>query len=90
MNISYTFALSQKASMDDPLVRQEGIYTGEFDWQGTLAPGQYFVKVDAEDTDGNTQGAFDTYRDSEGVTYPGVRTGRSGWKENNVWPFGMN
>ena len=73
-NISYTFALSQKASMDDPLVRQEGIYTGEFDWQGTLAPGQYFVKVDAEDTDGNTQGAFDTYRDSEGVTYPGVLT----------------
>ena len=73
-NISYTFALSQKASMDAPLIRQEGIYTSEFDWQGTLAPGQYFIKVDAEDVDGNAQGTFDTYIDNEGVTYPGVLT----------------
>lgn len=60
-DIFYTFELADNLNFDQPIVSQENIYTPGYEYDGTLAPGQYFIRLKATNTSGNSQYAFDYY-----------------------------
>lgn len=66
--ITYTFELAKDYTFENPVIRQEGIAVPGYQTDG-LEPGQYFIRITAENESGYRQHAFDYYRTDEGVEY---------------------
>lgn len=60
-NVWYTFELATDYSFTDPLVSEEGIFIPEYQYDGELEPGQYFVRIRAVNESGYGQYAFNYY-----------------------------
>ena len=64
--ITYSFELAKDPLMSEVICREEELLLPEYQYQGTLEPGQYFVRIIAKNKSGKTQPAFDYYvMDSE-------------------------
>lgn len=72
-NIFYTVELADNPDMEHPVLTEEKLFTTEYDYQGSLEPGQYFVRVKAVDENGNWQYAFDYYVTNESQKNYGVK-----------------
>lgn len=72
-DVRYTFELAEDYSFEHPIAAQEGLFTPGFRYEGTLASGQYFVRVRAENESGGVQYAFDYYNSVENGKQYGVR-----------------
>lgn len=59
--VLYTLELASDYSFTEPIVREENIFTPEYIYDGTLEPGQYFVRIKAVSESGQEQYAFDYY-----------------------------
>lgn len=68
----YSFMLANNLNFDNPIATADNLYATEYDYVGTLSPGQYFIKVTVADSDGNTNPAFDYYLDENSVKHYGT------------------
>ncbi len=59
--ILYNFELARDYSFAEPIVSENGLFTAEYTYEGSLEPGQYFVRVTAVNESGKKQYAFDYY-----------------------------
>lgn len=59
--VLYTFELAKDYSFEEPIVKEEGLFTPEYTYDGKLEPGQYFIRVKAVNESGYEQYAFDYY-----------------------------
>lgn len=66
--ITYTFELSTDPSFSSLIVKKEGLTLPQVDFD-LLSAGQYFLRVTAQDSGGQTQTAFDTYITEAGKNY---------------------
>lgn len=71
-NIWYTFELAADYSFTDPLISEEGIFIPEYEYEGELEPGQYFVRIRAVNESGYGQYAFDYYVTEDSMKQYGV------------------
>lgn len=64
--ITYSFELAKDPLMNEVICQEEDLLLPEYQYQGMLEPGQYFVRIIAKNKSGKTQPAFDYYvMDSE-------------------------
>lgn len=71
-NIYYTFELADNLNFTNPIVQEEGIFIPGYTYKGTLAQGQYFIRINAQNEDGKEQYAFDYYVSDGSVKNYGV------------------
>ncbi len=71
--VLYTFELAGDYSFADPIVSEEGLFLPEYTYEGTLEPGQYFVRVKAVNESGEEQYAFDYYVTADSLKVYGVK-----------------
>lgn len=72
-NITYTFELATDYSFTSPVVKEEGLTVPQYEYAAVLQPGQYFIRVTAQNESGQTQGAFDYYRSADGEKQSGIK-----------------
>lgn len=60
-DIYYTFELADNLEFTNPIAVKDSIFAPEYVYEGTLSPGQYFVRVKAQNESGQQQYAFDYY-----------------------------
>ena len=66
--VTYTFELATDYTFSQPMIHEEGLLLPE--WEGKLLkPGQYFIRVTAENASGYEQYAFDYYIIESGKIY---------------------
>lgn len=68
-SVTYTVEIDEDFSFSSPVVSQQ---TKETSLQASLGPGQYFVRVTAENTAGSSQQAFEFYNSENDGTIYGV------------------
>ena len=66
--ITYTFEVATDYTFSSPIVKQEGLTLPQTEFDA-LPMGQYFVRVTATDSGGQTQTAFDCYVAEKGKIY---------------------
>ena len=64
-NVFYTFELADNLEFKNPIVSESGIFVPGYTYEGTLEPGQYFIRVKSVNESGKEQYAFDYYLDVE-------------------------
>lgn len=67
-SITYTFELATDYNFTNPIVKKEGLSLPKVEFD-KLSAGQYFVRVTARDSGGQTQTAFDSYITEGGKVY---------------------
>ena len=72
-DITYTVELARNYLFENPVYREEGIHFPKITIREEMEPGNYFVRVMATDSDGNSQYAFDSYISDRGKEY-GVKS----------------
>ena len=72
-DITYTVELARNYLFENPVYREEGIHFPKITIREKMEPGNYFVRVMATDSDGNSQYAFDSYISDRGKEY-GVKS----------------
>ena len=60
-NIFYSFELADNLEFQNPLATEKGIFVPGYTYEGSLEPGQYFVRVKSVNESGKEQYAFDYY-----------------------------
>lgn len=70
--ITYSFELADNLNFDHPLVKKDGLETPEYEYEGKLKPGEYFIRVTASDADGNRTSSFDICVDGSSIKHYGV------------------
>ncbi len=71
-NIFYSFELADNLDFNRPIVKEENMFVPEYNYEGKLKPGQYFIRVKAVNEEGKEQYAFDYYVDAEGQKHYGT------------------
>lgn len=70
--VQYCVEISSTPEFKKIVHRKEGILDTEYFVSGLL-PGKYYWRLSIKDSNGNTQGAFDIYKDSKRKSYYGVQ-----------------
>ena len=60
-SVRYSVALAKDPSFKQVLAQESDLFLPEADLEVQLKPGQYFLRVQATNQDGKTQGSFDYY-----------------------------
>ena len=68
-DISYTVEVADDYSFKDPIYKEENVFLPEVLIKTELPSGQYFVRVKATDSEGNSSYAFDAYMGENGKVY---------------------
>lgn len=60
-DVYYTLEVARDYSFEEPIIKAENLFVIEYEYDGMLEPGQYFVRVTAKNESGYEQTAFDYY-----------------------------
>ena len=60
-DVYYTLEVARDYSFEEPVIKAENLFVIEYEYDGMLEPGQYFVRVTAKNESGYEQTAFDYY-----------------------------
>ena len=72
-DVYYTLEVARDYDFAEPLIKAENLFVIEYEYDGTLEPGQYFMKVTAKNESGYEQTAFDYYSPRGNVHVYGVK-----------------
>lgn len=72
-DVYYTLEVARDYSFMEPVIKAEKLFVVEYDYNGVLEPGQYFMRVKAENESGYEQTAFDYYSSGDSRRIYGVK-----------------
>lgn len=72
-DVYYTLEVARDYSFTEPVIKAEKLFVVEYDYNGVLEPGQYFMRVKAENESGYEQTAFDYYSSGDSRRIYGVK-----------------
>lgn len=72
-DVYYTLEVARDYDFAEPLIKAENLFVIEYEYDGTLEPGQYFMRVTAKNESGYEQTAFDYYSPRGNVHVYGVK-----------------
>lgn len=60
-DIRYSIEIADNYDFNKPIIKEDNLFIGQYDYAGNLKAGQYFIRVKAYDDHDNSQTAFDYY-----------------------------
>ena len=72
-DVYYTIELARDYSFEEPVLTAYGLFATEYLYEGSLEPGQYFMRITSENEAGISQRAFDYYVTVDSMTMYGVK-----------------